>query len=65
MCSFGLWFMVDAMIETMLETMRRELIWFLIEEGRMPGQNDFVRVFFPFCILQELDFNLKRFNREN
>ncbi len=33
MCSFGLWFMVDAMIETMLETMletmRKELIWFL------------------------------------
>ena len=53
------------MIETMIETMLKELIWFLIEEGRMPGQNDFVRVFFPFWILQELDFNLKRFNREN
>ena len=65
MCSFGLWFMVDAMIETMIETMLKELIWFLIEEGRMPGQKDFVRVFFPFWILQELDFNLKRFNREN
>lgn len=44
-------FMVDAMIETMIETMLKELIWFLIEEGRMPGQNDFVRVFFlsGFC----------------